>query len=78
MFVSITDDTVDFFYPTFCYNIWSLNPSGAEAWIFPESWVNAISADVLATFIARTSAAMMLTVHEKCLSRGTIWISCTI
>ena len=61
-----------FFYRTFCYKIWSLNPSGAEAWIFPESWVNAISADALGTFIARTSAAMMLTVHEKCLSRERI------
>ena len=43
----------------------AVHSSGAESGIFRENWVNPMAADALAPCVARTSAAMALTMHDK-------------
>ena len=43
----------------------SFNPSGVGTRIFKENWVNTMAADALAPCIARSSAAMVLTLQDK-------------
>ena len=54
--------------------IYYVNPAGAEAGIFQENRVNTMAADALATYVARSSSAMVLNMEQK-KNRSLSWSS---
>ena len=50
-----------------------VNPSGAETGIFRSNWVNTKAVDDLAPSVARSSAAMVLTMQDKQILSPSLW-----